>query len=484
MTATDTMMSAAAIPTIAATDETLQTNNVIKSAGTTTTTAVPSAMDITSTTTTTTATPPPLIPITTTTTTTTTSSAPDTKMKICAEPVRTTNSSSPAHPEKTEKEKPQHEYNTGRWTSLEHNIFLKELEKYGKNWKRISSLVQTRSPVQIRTHAQKYFLKLAKANKPAPASCLVPPKNGKDHPQNDHMKISAASDGSPSVATSTKQLALPQGSSASSSLGRSTKKPPLPTVRIPTSPSKKKRAPKNGGKSPKARTPKKSSKPKSPKRPLSASAPKGGLSKLLKRSTLNLAKPKRIRLKKQPSTDKALASLDFSSFDSSLFGSSKELQSVVSPDLAPVSSAKLSSSLPAMTLTPFLASAMPRMNPRPDLTVPIGGASSIFSPDFDRNEMSTLLTSLSTEVPTPLSLSLPKLSADFMMKRKGSDAMTDSGEASPFDASEASSSSGDVDLADSFAPLEAFGEFGEGESTCSLGDEPDRMLIDMLVSSV
>ena len=37
------------------------------------------------------------------------------------------------------------DYNTGRWSSLEHSIFLRELEKHGKNWKRISSLVQTRS---------------------------------------------------------------------------------------------------------------------------------------------------------------------------------------------------------------------------------------------------------------------------------------------------------------------------------------------------
>mmetsp|Transcript_28529 Transcript_28529/g.40639 ORF Transcript_28529/g.40639 Transcript_28529/m.40639 type:complete len:416 (+) Transcript_28529:229-1476(+) len=52
---------------------------------------------------------------------------------------------------------------TGRWTKEEHLTFIKGLEMYGKGWKKIASLVKTRTVVQIRTHAQKYFLKLAKA---------------------------------------------------------------------------------------------------------------------------------------------------------------------------------------------------------------------------------------------------------------------------------------------------------------------------------
>ena len=52
---------------------------------------------------------------------------------------------------------------TGRWTREEHNLFLKGLEMHGKGWKKIASLIKTRTVVQIRTHAQKYFLKLQKA---------------------------------------------------------------------------------------------------------------------------------------------------------------------------------------------------------------------------------------------------------------------------------------------------------------------------------
>lgn len=53
--------------------------------------------------------------------------------------------------------------NTGRWTADEHRLFLQGLEQHGKGWKKIASLIKSRTVVQIRTHAQKYFQKLAKA---------------------------------------------------------------------------------------------------------------------------------------------------------------------------------------------------------------------------------------------------------------------------------------------------------------------------------
>ena len=52
---------------------------------------------------------------------------------------------------------------TGRWTREEHLNFIKGLELHGKGWKKIAALIKTRTVVQIRTHAQKYFLKLQKA---------------------------------------------------------------------------------------------------------------------------------------------------------------------------------------------------------------------------------------------------------------------------------------------------------------------------------
>jgi SHAQKYF class myb-like DNA-binding protein len=52
---------------------------------------------------------------------------------------------------------------TGRWTRAEHDLFLEALRKYGKEWKKVASMVKTRTVVQTRTHAQKYFQKYAKS---------------------------------------------------------------------------------------------------------------------------------------------------------------------------------------------------------------------------------------------------------------------------------------------------------------------------------
>ncbi|OQR92021.1 hypothetical protein ACHHYP_04136 [Achlya hypogyna] len=52
--------------------------------------------------------------------------------------------------------------NGGRWTDEEHESFLQGLHLYGREWKRVASKIKTRTSAQIRSHAQKYFAKLAK----------------------------------------------------------------------------------------------------------------------------------------------------------------------------------------------------------------------------------------------------------------------------------------------------------------------------------
>jgi SHAQKYF class myb-like DNA-binding protein len=64
--------------------------------------------------------------------------------------------STPGHVVETGQE------HTGRWTKEEHEAFLSGLQQYGKEWKKVAAKVKTRTVVQTRTHAQKYFQKLAK----------------------------------------------------------------------------------------------------------------------------------------------------------------------------------------------------------------------------------------------------------------------------------------------------------------------------------
>lgn len=52
----------------------------------------------------------------------------------------------------------------GRWSSDEHERFLAGFRIHGHKWKRVQQVVRTRSVTQVRTHAQKYLLKLAKLN--------------------------------------------------------------------------------------------------------------------------------------------------------------------------------------------------------------------------------------------------------------------------------------------------------------------------------
>ncbi len=73
--------------------------------------------------------------------------------------------------------------NPGRWANDEHERFLKglflfyfffsknqkrkiALSLYGKNWKLVEEFVGTRTGAQIRSHAQKYFIKLEKERRP------------------------------------------------------------------------------------------------------------------------------------------------------------------------------------------------------------------------------------------------------------------------------------------------------------------------------
>ena len=63
---------------------------------------------------------------------------------------------------KTERDKTKANYNysNGRWTKEERKKFAYGLYKFGTNWRKIRQCIPTRDNIQLRSHAQKYLIKL------------------------------------------------------------------------------------------------------------------------------------------------------------------------------------------------------------------------------------------------------------------------------------------------------------------------------------
>ncbi|CAB4281592.1 unnamed protein product [Prunus armeniaca] len=84
-----------------------------------------------------------------------------------------------------------------KWTEEEHHKFLEALKLYGRGWRQIEEHVGTKTAVQIRSHAQKFFSKVSKESSgPSEGSITpieIPPPRPKRKPVHPYPRKSVDS---------------------------------------------------------------------------------------------------------------------------------------------------------------------------------------------------------------------------------------------------------------------------------------------------
>ncbi|CAL5040743.1 unnamed protein product [Urochloa decumbens] len=101
-----------------------------------------------------------------------------------------------------------------KWTEEEHDKFLEALKLYGRSWRQIQEHIGTKTAVQIRSHAQKFFSKVVR--EPGASNAIeIPPPRPKRKPLHPYPRKSADSSAVTNPAMDQPKLAPVSSSSGS-----------------------------------------------------------------------------------------------------------------------------------------------------------------------------------------------------------------------------------------------------------------------------